>query len=236
MIQAFQKEQGQWPRHHARPSACPVLTACRITLRASALSVPANVPLAVCAISSSPIGHALIRASAHATFNLSSTDKSLLHRTCHSLRVTAANVLPRANKYVSDFYIQPRIRWKSNIFPLYRCNSFYSADQDQHLLICRYQTSIYLLFLLWMANAIEISNLTSWFRPSTLLQQGRTEGFSSLLHHVPLYGHFTPLPYVHSLSLCWHDAFDILHASRHHISHGGWHCRIYFGFRGWVQT
>ena len=133
------KDNGQvipYKRDHARPAVCPVLAAFRIALRASVLKVPANVPLAVYASSSSPTGYALLRASqvvkfirfsAQATFNLSADDKSLLNWTCHSLRVTAANILHRAN--MSDTYIQTRLRWKSNTFLMYLRNSFYSADQ-----------------------------------------------------------------------------------------------------------
>lgn len=133
------KDNGQvipYKRDYERPSVCPVLAAFRIALRASALNVSASIPFAVYADPSSPTGYALIRASqvakfirgsAQTTFNLSPTDKSLLNWTCHSIRVTAANILHRAN--MSDSYIQTRLRWKSNTFLMYLRNSFYSADQ-----------------------------------------------------------------------------------------------------------
>ncbi len=133
------KDNGQvipYKRDRKRPSVCPVLAAFRIALRASALNVSASTPLAVYADPSSPTGYALIRASqvvkfirgsAQTTFNLQSSDKSLRNWTCHSIRVTAANILHRAN--MSDSYIQTRLRWKSNTFLMYLRNSFYSADQ-----------------------------------------------------------------------------------------------------------
>jgi hypothetical protein len=133
------KDNGQiipYKRDHKRPQVCPVLAAYRIIRRASALGIPPHVPVAAYASTSSPGGYSLIRAShvvkfirraAQVTFNLKATDSALKAWTCHSIRVTAANILHRAN--MSDSYIQTRLRWKSNTFLMYLRNTFYSADQ-----------------------------------------------------------------------------------------------------------
>jgi len=133
------KDNGQvipYRRDYDRPTVCPVLAATRIILRSQALQVPPNEPIAVFASSSSSCQYKHIRASqvvkflrrsAQLTFKLKPTDKALDNWTCHSIRVTAANILHRAN--MSDSYIQTRLRWKSNTFLMYLRNTFYSADQ-----------------------------------------------------------------------------------------------------------
>ncbi len=133
------KDNGQvipYRRDYDRPAVCPVLAATRIFLRSQALQVPPHEPIAVFASSSSSCHYQHIRASqvvkflrrsAQITFKLKSTDKALNSWTCHSIRVTAANILHRAN--MSDSYIQTRLRWKSNTFLMYLRNTFYSADQ-----------------------------------------------------------------------------------------------------------
>ena len=137
----FQKnnDNGQvipYKRDRARPDVCPVSAALRIILRASALGLPLSLPLAVYSASSStsPYRHIrasqvvdLLRRSAQSVFGLKSNDKLLLKWTCHSIRVTAANILHRAG--MSDSYIQTRLRWKSNTFLMYLRNTFYSADR-----------------------------------------------------------------------------------------------------------
>jgi hypothetical protein len=53
--------------------------------------------------------------------------KDLLAWSCHSIRVTAANLLHRA--CFSDSYIKNRLRWRSDTFLMYLHNTFYTADQ-----------------------------------------------------------------------------------------------------------
>jgi hypothetical protein len=53
--------------------------------------------------------------------------KDLLMWSCHSIRVTAANLLHRA--WFSDSYIKNRFLWRSDTFLMYLRNTFYMADQ-----------------------------------------------------------------------------------------------------------
>jgi hypothetical protein len=53
--------------------------------------------------------------------------KDLLAWSCHSIHVTAANLLHRAR--FSDSYIKNRLRWRSDTFLMYLHNTFYTADQ-----------------------------------------------------------------------------------------------------------
>lgn len=121
-------------RDHERPDVCPVLAVLRISQRAHRLQVPPGTPIAVYSSSSSTFRYitakqvvAFLRRSAQVAFNLRPNDKSLSRWTCHSIRVTAANLLHRAK--MSDSYIQTRLRWKSNTFLMYLRNTFYSADE-----------------------------------------------------------------------------------------------------------
>lgn len=95
-----------------------------VLLLGPALMVPAGTPMAVYADSTSLSGYShikikasqvvkFIRGSAQATFNLKSTDKALKSWTCHSIRITAANIL---QAHMADSYIQTRLRWQSNTF------------------------------------------------------------------------------------------------------------------------
>ena len=108
-----------------------------VLLLGPALMVPAGTPMAVYADSTSLSGYShikikasqvvkFIRGSARATFNLKSTDKALKSWTCHSIRITAANIL--------QAHIWPTPTSKLDfagkaILSLYLRNSFYSADQ-----------------------------------------------------------------------------------------------------------
>lgn len=136
----FQKNKNNgekipFARDSKRPAICPVLAALRICLRAKRLNLPADAPLAVYNLSSSSNQQfsyitsaqvtAYIRRSAQAAFGLKKTDPMLQKWSCHSIRVTAANLLYRAK--MSDSYIQTRLRWKSKAFLDYLRNTFYSA-------------------------------------------------------------------------------------------------------------
>ena len=144
----FQKnnDNGQvipYSRDYANPSVCPVMAAFRIILRASALALglPASSPLAIYASSSSEVGFSHIQASqvvkylrqtARVVFGFQPKDKALERWTCHSIRVTAANILHRAG--MSDSYIQTRLRWKSSTFLMYLRNTFHSAAKHSEVL------------------------------------------------------------------------------------------------------
>jgi len=142
----FQKnnDNGQvipYSRDRSNPEVCPVMAAVRIILRASALGLPSSSPLAIYAptSSSSNFTHItasqvvkFLRRSAQAVFGFKSKDTALQRWTCHSIRVTAANILHRAG--MSDSYIQTRLRWKSNTFLMYLRNTFHSADKHSTVL------------------------------------------------------------------------------------------------------
>jgi hypothetical protein len=64
---------------------------------------------------------------AHKVFDIPVGHKDLLAWSCHSIRVTAANLLHRAR--FSDSYIKNRLRWRSDTFLMYLCNTFYMAVQ-----------------------------------------------------------------------------------------------------------
>jgi len=139
----FQKngDNGQvipYKRDYDRPDVCPVMAAFRIIRRAQDLNLPSSLPVAIYASGSSPDSTPykhiqasqvvkFLRTSAQSAFQLNPKDKSLMRWTCHSIRITAANLLHRAG--MSDSYIQTRLRWKSNTFLMYLRNTFYSADK-----------------------------------------------------------------------------------------------------------
>jgi hypothetical protein len=60
-------------------------------------------------------------------FNIPAGHKDLLAWSCHSIGVTAANLLHRAR--FSDSFIKNRLRWRSDTFLMYLRNTFYTADQ-----------------------------------------------------------------------------------------------------------
>ena len=67
-----------------------------------------------------------IRNSGSVVLNIKKDDPSLKLWSTHSIRVTAANLLHRAN--LSDSYIKTRLRWKSSSFLMYLRNTIYGAD------------------------------------------------------------------------------------------------------------
>ena len=58
--------------------------------------------------------------------NIKQNNSSLKLWSTHSIRVTAANLLHRAN--LLDSYIQTRLRWKISSFLMYLRNTIYGAD------------------------------------------------------------------------------------------------------------
>jgi hypothetical protein len=114
---------------------CPTQASLNIIRRARRLGSPHNSPAAV--YHDPKTGkHRLITASqvaiflrhvTHKVFNIPLRHKDLLAWSCHSIRVTAANLLHRACFSVS--YIKNRLRWRSDTFLMYLRNTFYTADQ-----------------------------------------------------------------------------------------------------------
>ena len=70
---------------------------------------------------------AFLRQVAHKVFDIPTNHKDLLAWSCHSIGVTAANLLHRAK--FSDSYIKNRLRWRSDTFLLYLHNTFHTANQ-----------------------------------------------------------------------------------------------------------
>jgi hypothetical protein len=63
----------------------------------------------------------------HKVFDIPAGHKDLLAWSCHSICITAANLLHRT--WFSDSYIKNCLRWRSNTFLMYLRNTFYTADQ-----------------------------------------------------------------------------------------------------------
>ena len=70
---------------------------------------------------------AFLRQVAHKVFDIPTDHKDLLAWSCHSIHVRAVNLLHRAK--FSDSYIKNRLRWHSDTFLMYLCNTFYTANQ-----------------------------------------------------------------------------------------------------------
>ena len=122
-------------RDDTLPDFCPVRAAFRIVQRARLLLVPKEEPVAVYHqhsvnkryfITDNQVA-SFFKKAAMAVFNLHKTDPELTKYSTHSIRVTAANVLHRAN--LSDSFIQMRLRWKSDTFLNYLRNTFYAASK-----------------------------------------------------------------------------------------------------------
>ena len=64
---------------------------------------------------------------ARKVFNIPAGHKDLLAWSCHSIHVTAANLLHRAR--FSDSFIRNCLRWRSDMFLVYLRNTFYMSDQ-----------------------------------------------------------------------------------------------------------
>jgi hypothetical protein len=60
-------------------------------------------------------------------FNISARHKDLIAWSCHSIHITATNLLHRAR--FSDSFIKYCLRWRSDTFLMYLRNTFYTADQ-----------------------------------------------------------------------------------------------------------
>ena len=64
---------------------------------------------------------------AHKVFGILASHKDIHGWSCHSIQVTATNLLHRAR--FSDSYIKICLRWCSDTFLVYLHNTFYMADQ-----------------------------------------------------------------------------------------------------------
>ena len=71
---------------------------------------------------------AFLRQVAHKVFDIPTNHKDLLAWSCHSIHITAANLLHRTK--FSDSYIKNCLHWRSGTFLMYLCNTFYTAAQD----------------------------------------------------------------------------------------------------------
>ena len=118
---------------NVNPEFCPVRAARRIYLRSIRQQGPAHEPIATFASKTgarkfitSVMVAAHLRKAASTVLHINEGDKSLNLWSTHSIRVTAANLLHRAN--LSDSYIQTRLRWKSDSFLMYLRNTIYAAD------------------------------------------------------------------------------------------------------------
>ena len=114
---------------------CPTQASLDIVRRAARLGTPSDCPVAVYLDPATGKRHQItaaqfatfLRHVAHKVFDIPAGHKDLLAWSCHSIRVTAANLLHRAR--FSDAYIKNRLRWRSDTFLMYLRNTFYSADQ-----------------------------------------------------------------------------------------------------------
>ena len=114
---------------------CPVQSSLNITRCAQRLDTPFDHPAAVyrdehtglCRLITASNMAAFFRQVAHKVFDIPAGHKDLLAWSCHSIHVTAANLLHRAK--FSDSFIKNRLRWHSDTFLMYLYNTFYTADQ-----------------------------------------------------------------------------------------------------------
>ena len=114
---------------------CPTQACIDIIRHARCLCTPHDHPIAVYRDASSGTRRQItslevatfLRHIAHKTFNIPPHHPGLKAWSCHSIRVTAANLLHRAQ--FSDSYIKNRLRWHSNTFLIYLRNTFHMAEQ-----------------------------------------------------------------------------------------------------------
>jgi hypothetical protein len=113
---------------------CPMQASLNMVRHARRLSSPANSPAAVyrdpttgkrCLIMALQVAIFLCHV-AHKVFDILTGHQHLLAWSCHSIRVTATNLLHRTRS--SDSYIKNCLRWHYT-FLMYLRNTFYTADQ-----------------------------------------------------------------------------------------------------------
>ena len=117
------------------PDTCPIRAILRILQRSMRLGLPPLHPVAIRANSLDPRGYSYVtgteysqwlKSVAAATYRLTPKDPSLARWGTHSLRVTATNLLHRAQ--FSAAFIKNRLRWRSDTFQMYLRNTFHVAD------------------------------------------------------------------------------------------------------------
>jgi len=117
------------------PDTCPVRAILRILQRGMRLGLPPLQPLAIHTNPLDPRGYSYVtgaeytqwlKSVAAATYRLSSKDPSLARCGTHSLRVTATNLLHRAQ--FSASFIKNRLCWRSDTFQMYLRNTFHVAN------------------------------------------------------------------------------------------------------------
>jgi hypothetical protein len=120
----------------ASPGTCPVQAILRILQRGLRLCLPPLHPVAIVAHPQDPRGYAYITGSeytswlqsiASTVYQLTRKDSATAKWGTHSIRVTTANLLHRA-QFSSEF-IKNRLRWRSDTFQMYLHNTFYVADK-----------------------------------------------------------------------------------------------------------
>ena len=120
----------------ATPSTCPVQAILRILNRGLRLNLPPFHPVAIAARPQDPRGYVYITGGDYTSWlqSIASTVYQLPHKDTttskwgtHSIRVTAANLLHRA-QFSSEF-IKNRLRWRSDTFQMYLRNTIYIAEK-----------------------------------------------------------------------------------------------------------
>ncbi|KAL3790760.1 hypothetical protein HJC23_010039 [Cyclotella cryptica] len=116
--------------------SCPVHAILRILQRGLRLGLPANHPAAIVANTSDPRGFSFITGSLFTlwlqaitctVYHLKKGNPTIPKWGTHSIRVTATNLLHRAQ--FSSSFIKNRLRWRSNTFQMYLRNTFHMADK-----------------------------------------------------------------------------------------------------------
>ena len=119
---------------------CPTQASIDIICHGDRLGTPHGHPIAVYLdassgkqrqITSSEVA-TFLRHVADKTFNIPTQHPNLKSWSCHSVRVTAANLLHP--DWFSDLYIKNRLRWCSDTFLMYLRNTFYTALQHTNVI------------------------------------------------------------------------------------------------------
>jgi hypothetical protein len=114
---------------------CPIQASLNISQCARRLDTPHDHPAAVYRdhhtdlrrlITASQVA-AFLRQVAHKVFDIPTNHQDLLAWFCHSIHITAANLLHRAK--FSDSYIKNPLRWRSDTYLMYLRHTFYTAEQ-----------------------------------------------------------------------------------------------------------
>ena len=125
-------DEKDFARDDVNPNFCCCRASLRIYKRAIRHRVPAGIPVGIYVkkgrwrFLTGDIVSKHLRLAAKATMNIKSKTE-LWRWSSHSIRVTAANLLHRAN--MSDSFIMSRLRWKSDTYLMYLRNTIYAARQ-----------------------------------------------------------------------------------------------------------